>query len=150
MSFTDEEVASLRSHSLARLATVSEQGRAGRRAGGVRLRQYERPDEFMELLRPDAVWVTAHGKRLTGWDEINAFTQRVLPGAMKDSTARYDVAHVLFVRRTSPSSTSANARSPTPASLWSECPRRGPVYVMVKERDAWMIAAGQNTQIKEP
>ena len=41
---------------------------------------------------------TGHGKRLTGRDEIAAFTRTVLPEAMKDSTATYEVVHVVFIR----------------------------------------------------
>jgi ketosteroid isomerase-like protein len=33
-------------------------------AAPARAQQQERPDEFMRLFTPDAVWVTAHGKRL--------------------------------------------------------------------------------------
>lgn len=60
--------------------------------------QNELPDEFVGLFRADAIWTTGHGKRLTGRDEISAFTHKVLPGAMKDSTATYEVVHVLFIR----------------------------------------------------
>lgn len=49
--------------------------------------QNELPDEFVALFRRDAIWTTAHGRRLTGREEISAFTQQVLPGAMKDATA---------------------------------------------------------------
>ena len=60
--------------------------------------QNELPDEFVGLFRQDAIWTTGGGKRLIGRDEISAFTHQVLPGAMKDSTATYEVTHVLFVR----------------------------------------------------
>ncbi|MGV9456405.1 SgcJ/EcaC family oxidoreductase [Streptomyces sp. NPDC003635] len=56
------------------------------------------PEEFVGLFRADAIWTTGHGKRLTGRDEISSFTHQVLPGAMKDSTATYEVVHVLFIR----------------------------------------------------
>lgn len=52
----------------------------------------------MALLAQDAVWVTAHGRRLTGREEIRSFTEEVLPGAMAESTATYRVEHVTFVR----------------------------------------------------
>ena len=60
--------------------------------------QNELPDEFVGLFRQDAIWTTGGGKRLIGRDEISAFTHQVLPGAMKESTATYEVTHVLFVR----------------------------------------------------
>jgi uncharacterized protein (TIGR02246 family) len=39
---------------------------------------------FMALFAEDAVWTTAHGKRFVGRDTIRAFTETVLPGAMRD------------------------------------------------------------------
>ena len=60
--------------------------------------QQESVEDFVGLLAAQAVWVTGGGRRLTGRDEIHAFTKKVLPGAMKDSTATYEVVHVSFVR----------------------------------------------------
>ena len=50
------------------------------------------------LFRPDAIWTTGGGLRLTGRDEISAFTHQVLPRANRDSTATYEVVQVLFIR----------------------------------------------------
>jgi hypothetical protein len=37
--------------------------------------QNELPEAFMRLFRTtDPVWTTGHGRRLSGWDEINEFT----------------------------------------------------------------------------
>jgi uncharacterized protein (TIGR02246 family) len=47
--------------------------------------QRENVDAFLQLFRHDAVWVTAHGRRLIGRGEIGVFTKQVLPGAMRDS-----------------------------------------------------------------
>lgn len=106
-------------------------------------------DGFISLFTPDAVWVTAHGKRLTGRDEIHAFTKKVLPGAMKDSTATYEVVHISFVRD---DIAVVNVRQ-TPITHDGEPlagqPEGSPVYVMVEEEGEWRIAAAQNTQIKE-
>lgn len=63
-----------------------------------RAQQRENVEGFISLFTPEAVWVTAHGKRLAGRDEIHDFTKKVLPGAMKDSTATYEVVHISFVR----------------------------------------------------
>jgi uncharacterized protein (TIGR02246 family) len=41
---------------------------------------------FIELFAEQAVWTTAHGKRIVGRDAIYAFTETVLPGAMREST----------------------------------------------------------------
>lgn len=110
--------------------------------------QNELPDAFMSLFRADGpVWTTAHGRRLEGWDEINAFTHKVLPGAMRDSTAVYDIERVLFVR---PDVAVVNVRQrpirpdgdPLPA-----VPEGRPFYVLAKDGDTWRIAAAQNTQV---
>lgn len=58
----------------------------------------ELPDEFVSLFRHDAIWTAGHGRRLLGRDEIAEFTRTVLPGAMRDSTATYEVERVVFVR----------------------------------------------------
>ncbi len=115
-----------------------------------RAQQQESVEGFMRLFTPEAVWVTAHGKRLTGRDEIHAFTRRVLPGAMKDSTARYEVVHISFVR---PDVAVVNVHQ-HPITHDGEPldgqPQGSPVYVMAKEEGQWKIAAAQNTHIKEP
>jgi uncharacterized protein (TIGR02246 family) len=107
--------------------------------------QTESVEGFVGLFRPDAVWVTGHGKRLTGLDEIAAFTRAVLPGAMKESTARYEIVHVTFVR---PDVAVVNVRQ-QPVTLdgrpLDDRPQGSPVYVVAKESGRWRIAAGQNT-----
>lgn len=107
--------------------------------------QRESVEDFVGLLAPRAVWVTGGGRRLTGRDEIEAFTRRVLPGAMKDSTARYEVVHVSFVR---PDVAVVNVRQ-RPVTHngepLEEQPEGRPVYVMAREEDRWEIFAAQNT-----
>lgn len=107
--------------------------------------QRESVEDFVGLLAPRAVWVTGGGRRLTGRDEIEAFTRRVLPGAMKDSTARYEVVHVSFVR---PDVAVVNVRQ-RPVTHNGEPlegqPEGRPVYVMAREEDRWEIVAAQNT-----
>jgi uncharacterized protein (TIGR02246 family) len=103
----------------------------------------------VRLLAPHAVWVTAHGRRLTGRDEIHAFTRRVLPGAMKDSTARYEVVNVSFIR---PDVAIVNVEQRPVAHDGEplEGPPEGrPLYVMTKEGARWKIAAAQNTILVE-
>jgi uncharacterized protein (TIGR02246 family) len=109
--------------------------------------QNELPDEFVGLFRADAIWTTGGGKRLTGRDEIAAFTHRVLPGAMKHSTATYEVVHVLFIR---PDVTAVKVRQ-RPVTLEGR-PIEGenegsPIYVMAKEDGQWRLVAGQNTLV---
>jgi uncharacterized protein (TIGR02246 family) len=109
--------------------------------------QNELPDEFVGLFRHDAIWTTAHGRRLIGRDEISAFTHRVLPGAMKESTATYEVAHVVFVR---PDVAAVKVRQ-RPVTLDGR-PIEGesegsPLYIMAKEDGQWRLVAGQNTVV---
>lgn len=109
--------------------------------------QNELPDEFVNLFRQDAIWTTGGGKRLIGRDEISAFTHQVLPGAMKDSTATYEVTYVLFVR---PDVAAVKVRQ-RPVTLDGE-PIEGqnegsPLYIMAKDDGRWCLVAGQNTVV---
>ena len=109
--------------------------------------QNELVDEFVGLFRADAIWTTGAGRRLTGRDEIAAFTRQVLPGAMKDSTAIYEVEHVLFIR---PDVAAVKVRQ-RPATL-NQQPIEGaqegsPLYIMAKEEGQWRLVAGQNTAV---
>jgi uncharacterized protein (TIGR02246 family) len=107
--------------------------------------QNELPDEFVGLFRADAIWTTGHGKRLTGRDEISAFTHQVLPGAMKDSTATYEVAHVLFIR---PDVAAVKARQQYLTLDGQPVGNAGtPLYVMAKENGQWRLVACQNTEV---
>ena len=110
--------------------------------------QHELPDAFMNLFRTDApVWTTAHGMRLQGWETISAFTHRVLPGAMRESTAVYDIERVLFIR---PDVAVVNVRQ-RPIRLNGDplpgLPEGRPCYVLAKDGGTWRIAAAQNTQV---
>ena len=109
--------------------------------------QNELPGEFVGLFRQDAIWTTGGGKRLIGRDEISAFTHQVLPGAMQDSMATYEVEHVLFIR---PDVAAVKVRQ-RPVTLDGE-PIEGqnegsPLYIMAKEGGQWCLVAGQNTVV---
>jgi uncharacterized protein (TIGR02246 family) len=109
--------------------------------------QNELVDEFVSLFRRDAIWTTGGGRRLTGRDEIAAFTKRVLPGAMKDSTATYEVLHVLFIR---PDVVAVRVRQRPVTHAGAPIPGQNegsPLYVMSREGGDWMIVAGQNTAV---
>ena len=112
--------------------------------------QNELPDEFVGLFRPDAIWTTGGGKRLIGRGEISAFTHQVLPGAMKDSTQRYEVERVLFIR---PDVAAVKVRQ-RPVTLEGrpieDQPEGSPTYIMAKEDGQWCLVAGQNTLIVDP
>lgn len=109
--------------------------------------QNELPEEFIALFREDAIWTTAHGKRLTGREEIASFTRKVLPGAMKEAIATYEIQHVLFIR---PDVAAVKIRQRpvkhdgTPITDQNE---GSPLYILSKEDGEWKIAAGQNTVV---
>lgn len=109
--------------------------------------QHELPDEFVGLFRPDAIWTTGGGRLLVGREEISAFTHQVLPGAMKESTATYQVVHVLFLR---PDVAAVKVRQ-RPVTLEGEpipdADEGTPLYVMTKEDGSWRLAACQNTLV---
>ena len=109
--------------------------------------QNELPDEFVGLFRPDAIWTTGGGRRLFGREEISAFTHRVLPGAMRDSTATYRIEHVLFVR---PDVAAVKVRQQPVALDGTPLTGQGegsPMYVMAKEDGRWLLVACQNTPV---
>lgn len=112
-----------------------------------RAQQQEDVDAFVGLFRHDAVWTTAGGKRLVGRDAIATFTAEVLPGAMRESTARYDVEQLVLVR---PDVAVVQVRQrpithegdPLP-----DVPEGRPTYVLAHEGGRWLLVAGQNTQV---
>jgi uncharacterized protein (TIGR02246 family) len=111
--------------------------------------QAEDVEGFMQLFAERSVWTTAHGKRIVGREAIRAFTESVLPGAMKDSTARYDVERIAFLR---PDVAVVNVRQ-RPVTLAGEplagAPEGRPTYVLTREGEQWLISAAQNTQVRD-
>ncbi|WP_283136546.1 SgcJ/EcaC family oxidoreductase [Rhizohabitans arisaemae] len=105
----------------------------------------ELPEEFIGLFRSDAIWTTAHGKRLTGRDEIAEFTRKVLPGAMRDTTVTYEPVHILFIRP-DVAAVKAVAQYRTPDGEPVGNPNT-PLYVMAKEDGRWLLVACQNTGV---
>ncbi|MFJ4877144.1 SgcJ/EcaC family oxidoreductase [Streptomyces sp. NPDC088745] len=105
---------------------------------------HELPDEFLSLFRSDAIWTTAHGKLLTGLDEIAAFTRRALPGSMANGSVRYELVDVLFIR---PDVAAVKARGQY-LTLDGEPTGNptSPLYVMAKEDGRWLLTANQNTE----
>nr|MDT0516219.1 SgcJ/EcaC family oxidoreductase [Streptomyces sp. DSM 41633] len=105
----------------------------------------ELPEEFVGLFRADAIWTTGHGKRLTSRHEISSFTHQVLPGAMKDSTATYEVVDVLFIR---PDVAAVKAHAQYWTLEGAPIGNAGtPLYVMAKEDGQWRLVACQNTEV---
>ena len=109
--------------------------------------QHESVDEFVALFRSDAIWTTGGGKRLFGRDAIAEFTGRVLPGAMKESSATYEVESVLFIRP------DVVAVKVIQRPVWLDghpienAQQGSPMYVMSKEDGLWMLTACQNTLV---
>ncbi|GAA4585918.1 SgcJ/EcaC family oxidoreductase [Planotetraspora phitsanulokensis] len=109
--------------------------------------QNELPDDFVALFRAEAIWTTGHGRRLTGRDEISAFTHQVLPGAMRESTATYEVVHVLFIRP-DVAAVKVRQRVVTLDRRPIEGLNEGsPLFVMAKEDGRWLLVACQNTEV---
>ncbi|MFD7319775.1 SgcJ/EcaC family oxidoreductase [Streptomyces sp. NPDC059875] len=108
--------------------------------------QNELVDRFLSLFRrQDPVWTTGHGKRLSGFEEIAAFTRKVLPGATAESTAVYDVERVLFLR---PDVAAVNVRQQPvrhDGTRIADRPEGRPFYILVREDGTWRIGAAQNT-----
>ncbi|MGW4719321.1 SgcJ/EcaC family oxidoreductase [Nocardia sp. NPDC004260] len=101
-------------------------------------------DEFVALFREDAIWTTAHGKRLFGRAAIAEFTAQVLPGATAHGTATYEVEHVLFIR---PDVVAVKVRQRYFTDAGALDSEGSPMYVMSKEDGRWLLTANQNTPV---
>jgi uncharacterized protein (TIGR02246 family) len=111
--------------------------------------QAEDVDGFLGLFAPDPVWTTGGGRRLKGIEEIAAFTRRMLPGAMRESTQRYDVERIA-VLADDVAVVSVRQRTVTLAGEpIGDAPEGRPTYVMTREGGEWRIAAGQNTLVQD-
>ncbi|MEV4875419.1 SgcJ/EcaC family oxidoreductase [Streptomyces cyaneofuscatus] len=135
-------------------------------AGVQDAQQGARPDAFLGGFREDAIWTTAHGKRLTGLPEISAFTRKVLPPqADSPVMATYTVDLILFIRpdvaavkiRQRPATRDGGRfldevfhGQEDPAELIAAHPEAvpgTPTYVLAKDDGVWRIAAAQNTSV---
>ncbi|PXX60277.1 uncharacterized protein (TIGR02246 family) [Nocardia tenerifensis] len=106
--------------------------------------QNELVDEFVALFREDAIWTTGAGRRLFGRAAIAEFTASVLPGAMRDGTATYEVEHVLFIR---PDVAAVKVRQRYLDNDGRVTGEGTPMYVMSKEDGRWVLTANQNTAV---
>ncbi|EOP72580.1 hypothetical protein KOW_01148 [Bacillus cereus VDM006] len=105
-------------------------------------------DELDRHFTLNATWVNALGKRLSGWKQINETHKVLLPGPLRDSYACYTVESINFIRsdvaiahiRQSPTTSEGKIIEDEQGSL--------AIYVMVKEKESWKIAAGQNTLVQ--
>ncbi|MFD7262429.1 SgcJ/EcaC family oxidoreductase [Streptomyces sp. NPDC059874] len=101
---------------------------------------------FLALFHPDALWTTAHGKVLIGFDAIAEFTRKVLPAASWDGQVTYEVVHTQFLR---PDVAAVKVRQVYQGAegVSSE---GAPLYVMTREEGEggrWLLTACQNTQV---
>lgn len=106
------------------------------------------PEGFMRLLAADAVWVTAFGKMLNGWEEISAFTHDVLTPALGDQHATYEVAHVTFLSEVIAAVNVHQTPIGSDGTRDGSQPEGRPLYVMTKIEGTWLIAVAQNTQVR--
>ena len=104
----------------------------------------ELPEEFLGLFRADAIWTTGGGKRLFGRDAISEFTHQVLPGAMTDTTVRFELEHLMFIR---PDVAAVKLRqiyqTPDGPDVGS------PLWILAKEGGKWLITAAQNIGVPD-
>ncbi|WP_268984710.1 SgcJ/EcaC family oxidoreductase [Streptomyces sp. CC228A] len=99
---------------------------------------------FLELFHPDALWTTAHGKVLIGFDAIAEFTRAVLPQATWDGEVTYEAVHIQFLR---PDVAAVKVRQVYHAATGDT--EGAPLYVMTKQQDgAWLLHACQNTEVR--
>lgn len=106
------------------------------------------PGGFMRLLASEAVWVTALGKRLTGWDEINAFTHKMLTPALGEHYAAYEIAHITFLSETVVAVNVVQKPIDGQGKPDGDEPEGRPLYVITKVDGNWLIAVGQNTRFQ--
>ncbi|MFF8726975.1 SgcJ/EcaC family oxidoreductase [Streptomyces sp. NPDC015171] len=99
---------------------------------------------FLALFHPDAVWTTAHGKVLLGFDAIAAFTRAVLPAASWDGDVTYEVVHTQFLR---PDVAAVKVRQIYHSAQGDSA--GAPLYVMTRHSDGrWLLHACQNTEVR--
>ncbi|MEV5813619.1 SgcJ/EcaC family oxidoreductase [Streptomyces mutabilis] len=99
---------------------------------------------FLALFHPDALWTTAHGKVLLGFDAIADFTRAVLPGAEWDGDVTYEAVHVQFLR---PDVVAVKVRQVYHSAEGDT--EGAPLYVMTRRDDGrWLLHACQNTPVR--
>lgn len=105
-------------------------------------------DELDRHFTINATWVNVLGKRLSGWKQIHETHKVLLAGPLHNSYACYTIESIKFIRsdvaiahiRQYPTTSEGKIIENEQGSL--------AVYVMVKEKETWKIAAGQNTLVQ--
>ena len=106
-------------------------------------------DAFLALFAPDAVWTNPVGRRLTGLAEIAPFTRQGLAASPPDMFATYEVEHVNFL---GPDVAVVNVRSRAVTADRTPIPGEpdgAKLYVLVRHKKDWLLAAGHNTFVME-
>jgi uncharacterized protein (TIGR02246 family) len=99
---------------------------------------------FLELFHPDALWTTAHGKVLIGFDAIAEFTRAVLPAASWAGEVTYEPVHIQFLR---PDVAAVKVRQVYHSAEGDTA--GSPLYVMTRQDDGrWLLHVGQNTEVR--
>ncbi|CAM5253927.1 SgcJ/EcaC family oxidoreductase [Streptomyces griseomycini] len=99
---------------------------------------------FLALFHPDALWTTAHGKVLIGFEAIAEFTRAVLPDASWDGEVTYEAVHTQFLR---PDVAAVKVRQVYHSAEGDT--EGAPLYVMTKQADGtWLLHACQNTEVR--
>ncbi|RSN76940.1 DUF4440 domain-containing protein [Streptomyces sp. WAC 05379] len=101
------------------------------------------PEAFLALFHPDALWTTAHGKVLIGFDAIAEFTRAVLPAATWDGDVTYEAVHTQFLR---PDVAAVKVRQVYHSPAGDT--EGAPLYVMTRQDNGrWLLHACQNTEV---
>ncbi|MGW0086876.1 SgcJ/EcaC family oxidoreductase [Streptomyces sp. NPDC003393] len=99
---------------------------------------------FLALFHPEALWTTAHGKVLIGFDAIAEFTRAVLPDASWDGEVTYEAVHTQFLR---PDVAAVKVRQLYHSAEGDT--EGAPLYVMTRQGDgSWLLHACQNTEVR--
>ncbi|MGH0947126.1 SgcJ/EcaC family oxidoreductase [Bacillus mycoides] len=105
-------------------------------------------DELDRHFTLHASWVNVLGIRLSGWKQINEAHKILLAGPLHNSYAQYEIEDIHFIRsnvaivhiKQYPTTSEGTIIENEQSSL--------AMYVMVKEKDTWKIASGQNTFVQ--
>ncbi|MFD9411472.1 SgcJ/EcaC family oxidoreductase [Streptomyces sp. NPDC059989] len=109
-----------------------------------RTQQAKDAEGFLALFHPDALWTTAHGKVLIGYDAIAEFTRAVLPAASWDGKVTYEIVHTQFLR---PDVAAVKVRQVYHGAD-GDSGEGAPLYVLTRAQDGrWLLTACQNTQV---
>jgi uncharacterized protein (TIGR02246 family) len=107
-----------------------------------RTQRAKEAEGFLALFHPDAVWTTAHGKGLIGFDAIADFTRAVLPTASWDGEVTYEAVHTQYLR---PDVAAVKVRRIYHSAAGDT--EGAPLHVMTQQEDGrWLLQACQGNR----